>query len=204
MARTRTQLRQLTAQRLSGGEIRWPITGTADAGGTTTILRDSPLSVYVNDKLIGAHIFLTSGSPTFTELEVLDSAQTNGDLTFRPTLGAAPDTLTYEVLPFSATDIHRALDDAMQILFTEGRLVRQFWMWMVAGSPIWNADWSFWDSATVEELADIAEQLRLRPSESKGRKARDLITSYREWYDTLEKAKRAVSTFGHGRSIIRG
>lgn len=149
MARTRTQLRQLTAQRLSGGEIRWPITGTADAGGSTTVLRDSPLQVYVNDKLISAHIFLTSGSPTFTELEVTDSAQANGDLTFRPTLGAAPDTLTYEVLPFSATEIHRALDDAMQILYTEGRLIREFWMWMVAGSPIWNADWSFWDSATV-------------------------------------------------------
>ena len=149
MARTRTQIRQLIAQRLSGGEIRWPITGTADSGGSTTVLRDSPLQIYVNDKLIGAHILLTSGTPTFTELEVTDSAQANGDLTFRPTLGAAPDTLTYEVLPFSATDIHNALDEAILTLFHDGRLVRPFWIWMVAGSPLYNADWSYWTSATA-------------------------------------------------------
>lgn len=57
---------------------------------------------------------------------------------------------------------------------------------------------------TVDELLEMAEQLRIRPSQSKQHKGQDLVKEYREWFEKLEKARRAVSTFGHGRSIIRG
>ena len=54
---------------------------------------------------------------------------------------------------------------------------------------------------TVSELLDAAEQLRSRPSTQR---PNNIVKEYREWLEKLEKAKRAVSTFGHGRSIIRG
>ena len=145
MARTRTQLRQLVAQMLGFNLV----TGTADAGGSTTTLVDSPLQVYPDDAIIGYHIFLTSGTPTFTELIVTDSAQSTGTATFTPTLGAAPDALTYELLPFSATEIHRALDEAMIELYGRGLLGRRHRILFVSGSPIYNADWTYWTSATA-------------------------------------------------------
>lgn len=147
MARTRTQIRQLTANQLG---LRFT-TGTADAGGTTTTLKDTVLQAYNNDSLVGAFINLTSGSPTFTELVITTNTQSTGVATFKPTLGAAPDTLTYEVLPFTATDIHQAMDEATLKLYDQGWLVRKFTSYLMAGSPLYNADWSYWTSATVAD-----------------------------------------------------
>lgn len=145
MARTLAQVRQLTAQQL--GLLY--ISGTADAGGSTTTLVDDPLKVYPNDRLIGFHILLTSGSPTLTELQITDFVSSSGTATFSPALGAAPDALTYEVLPFSGTDMLRAIQDSALGLYDRGLLVRQFWLRLAAGSPIYNSDWSYWTSTTV-------------------------------------------------------
>lgn len=143
VARTRTQLRQLVARQV-GFDIF--ATGTADSGGSTSTLKDSPLQLREDDFYIGAHVYLTSGSPTFTELLVTDSTQSTGVLAVRPTLGAAPDTLTYELLPFSATQIHNAIEEVLWSLFEEGRLSREVWIrGLVAGSPAYNAGFDYWD-----------------------------------------------------------
>jgi len=144
LPRTRTQVRQRVAREL-GFDVY--ATGTADSGGSTTTLKDSPLQLREDDFFIGAYVNLTSGSPTFTDLEVTDSTQSTGLLTFRPTLGAAPDTLTYEVLPYSATAIHNAVQDVLNDLFEERKLERQFWLrGLVAGSPTYNAGFDYWDA----------------------------------------------------------
>lgn len=125
------------------------MSGTADTGGSTTTLKDSILQVYPDDRLNGAHILLTSGSPSDTELQVTDFVSSTGLATFKPTLGAAPDALTYEVLPFSGTNMLRAIQDAALEAYDTGLLVRQFWVRLVAGSPLYNSDWSYWTSTTV-------------------------------------------------------
>ena len=65
MARTYTQLRQLTAQQTG---LLWYASTISSTGSTATILRDSSLSRYGEDKFNGYHILLTSGSPNYTEL----------------------------------------------------------------------------------------------------------------------------------------
>lgn len=145
MPRTLAQIRQLTAQQL--GLLY--VSGTADTGGSTTTLKDSILQPYPDDRFNGAHILLTSGSPSDTELQVTDFVSSTGVATFKPTLGASPDTLTYEVLPFSGTDMLRAIVDASLEAYDRGLLVRQHWIRLVAGSPLYNSDWSYWTSSTV-------------------------------------------------------
>src|SRR3990167_9188275 len=144
MPRTRTQLRQRVAREL-GFDIY--ATGTADTGGSTTTLKDSPLQLRPDDYYIGAYVYLSSGTPTFTDLEVTDSTQSTGLLTFRPTLSAAPDTITYEVLPFPASKIHEALQDTLDEVFEEGILQREFTIKsLVGGSPAYNAGFEYWDA----------------------------------------------------------
>lgn len=145
MARTLTQIRQLTAQLL--GLVY--VSGTADSGGSTTTLKDSLLESYEDDTLIGYHIYLTSGSPSLTELVISDSVKSTGVVTTFPTLGAAPDTLTYEVLPFSATAFLRAAQEAVNELYDRGLLVRPLIHRIIAGSPLYNSDWSYWTSSTA-------------------------------------------------------
>src|SRR3990167_3201374 len=146
MARTYTQLRQLTAQQTG---LRW-FSGTVDASGSSTsILRASALTRYGNDQFNGFHILLTSGSPSITELVVKDFFQSDGDARFEPELATAPDSLTFELLPFSATDFLRAIQDAISESYDRGWLARPVWMRMVGGSPLYNADFSYWTSATV-------------------------------------------------------
>lgn len=146
MARTYAQLRTLTIQQTGLTYI----TGTAaSSGSTTNILRAAALTRYDDKRLVGHHILLTSGSPTFTELFIKDNFQLDGDLLFRPELSAAPDSLTFEIMPFSGTDVLRALQDAILRLYDSGTLSRDFWMRIVGGSPIYNADFSYWTSSSV-------------------------------------------------------
>ena len=145
MARTSTQIRQLTARQT--GLLY--TTGTADSGGATTVLRDAALTRYGDDRLNGHHLLLTSGSPTYTELFIRDFFQADGDAVFRPELAGAPDSLTYEVLPFSGTQFLECTQDAILELYDRGFLQRHLWMRMMGGSPLYNADFSSWSSSTA-------------------------------------------------------
>lgn len=146
MGQTYSQIRELTAKQLGLTYI----TGTVDSSGSTTnILRAVALTRYADRRLSGMHLLLTSGSPTFTELFVRNSFQQDGDLLFRPELGAAPDSLTFELLPFAGTDFLRSTQDAILQLYDLGLLSRDFWIRMVGGSPIYNADWSYWNTSTT-------------------------------------------------------
>jgi hypothetical protein len=125
-------------------------TGTADTGGSTTTLKDAPLQTAPDDFFNGAHLLLTSGSPTYTELLITDFVGSTGVCTFRPTLGAAPDALTYEILPCPADRIHSAISDTLTELAAEQTLMRTFWTkGIVAGSPAYNADFGYWAVSTV-------------------------------------------------------
>ena len=165
MARTYTQIRQLTAQQTG----MFFTTGTADSsGGATTVLRDGALTRYGDDRLNGHHLLLTSGSPTYSELFIRDFFQSDGDAIFRPELVGAPDSLTYEVLPFSGTDFLEAIQTAVLELYDRGFLSRHFWMRGRGGSPRYNADFSSWSSSTAIDgwTASTSSVARERASEN--------------------------------------
>ncbi len=158
--RTRTQIRQLVAQQIDPGLFE---AGTADSGGSTTTLVDANLTRFHDNQLIGAWVYLSSGA-SFTDLLITDSTQSSGTVTFQPALSAAPDTLNYEVLPFSATVIHRAIDEALLELYDRGVLVRRFWVhhWLT-GSPIYNAAFDYWsDDNTLDGWLQTGTVTRLQ------------------------------------------
>jgi hypothetical protein len=145
MSQTYEQIRQLAAKQTG----LFFTTGTADSGGQTTALRDAVLTRYGDDRLNGHHILLTSGSPTYSELFIRDFFQADGDVLFRPELAGAPDSLTYEILPFSGTQFLESTQAAILELYDRGLLARHFWMRAMGGSPVYNADFSYWSSSTA-------------------------------------------------------
>jgi hypothetical protein len=147
VARTKTQLRQSTVDQLEVPKI----TGTAGgSGSSTSTLRDNDLERFADNDLIGAWLYLTSGSPTHTNVRITDNVQSTGIVTYRPTQAAAPDLLTYEILPYEADAMHTALEESMQELFDAGVLVRNIWLdhWLT-GSPIYNSTFEYWTSASA-------------------------------------------------------
>ena len=148
MGRTKTQLRQLIAQQFPGAFV----SGTVEASGnsTSTLTDDDVLGKYEDNKFIGAWVLLTSGTPSADVLRGTDSDQGTAEVTFRPTLVAAPDGLTYEVLPFEPDEIHQALDQAIKQGYDQGLLVRPFEMiHFLSGSPIYNGAMEYWDSSST-------------------------------------------------------
>ena len=146
MARTRTQLRQLVAQQF----MPTLITGTSGTGTTTTLVDLPDLGQFQDDVLIGAWVYVSGGSPNFRDLRIQDSVQSTGTATFIPALSAAPDALAYEILPYSATGIHQALDEAILEAYDRGILVRPVWLnhWVV-DSPIYNSTFDYWPTTTT-------------------------------------------------------
>ena len=147
MARTRTQLRQLTIEQLEVPQI----TGTAESSGnSTSTLKDGDLQRFGDNDLIGAWLYLSSGSPTYKDVRITDNVQSTGVATFRPSLAAAPDSLTYEVLPYESGAIHQAIDESLDELYDSGMLVRNLWLdhW-VTGSPIYNSTFEYWTSSSA-------------------------------------------------------
>ena len=162
MAQTYTQIRQATIRQT--GLLF--VTGTSDTGGSTTFMRDAALTRHGDKRLVGHHILLTSGAPAFNELFITNSFQDEGDVEFRPEEASAPDALTYEILPFSGMDILRSVQDSVLQLYDIGLLQRDFWMRMVGGSPIYNADWSYWTGANAVDgwTANVTTLTRERAS----------------------------------------
>ena len=146
MARTRTQLRQMVVDQLEVPKI----TGTAGgSGSSTSTMRDNDLERFGDNDLIGAWLYFSSGSPTFTDVRITDNVQSTGIVTFRPTQAAAPDLLTYEILPYESAAIHTAINEAMDELYDSSSLVRNIWLnhWLT-GSPIYNSTFEYWTSAS--------------------------------------------------------
>jgi hypothetical protein len=146
MARTRTQIRQLTVQQLGLPFIE----GTSGTGTVTTLVDTPDLSQFRDDALIGSWIYISDGSPNFRDLQITDSAQSTGTLTFIPELSAVTSARTYEVLPFSATAIHQSIDTSLTQLYDMGLLVREFtFRGIVVGSPLYNANFELWSTTTT-------------------------------------------------------
>ena len=146
MARTRTQIRQLTVQQLGLPFIE----GTSGTGTVTTLVDTPDLSQFRDDALIGSWIYISDGSPNFRDLQITDSAQSTGTLTFIPELSAVTSARTYEVLPFSSTAIHQSIDTSLTQLYDMGLLVREFtFRGIVVGSPLYNANFELWSTTTT-------------------------------------------------------
>jgi hypothetical protein len=150
MARTRTQIRQLIVVQLGLPFVE----GTSASGsGTATTLIDTPdLAQFRDDALIGSWIYVTDGSPNFRDLQIVDSAQSTGTLTFIPALSGSTMTQgrTYEILPFSATAIHQSIENSLDQLYDMGLLVREFtFRGIVVGSPVYNANFELWSTTTT-------------------------------------------------------
>jgi hypothetical protein len=125
-------------------------TGTVDSSGSTTsILRDTSLTRFGNDTFNGMSLLLTSGSPNYTELFVKKTFSEDGDLLFAPELNAAPDSLTYELSAFTGQEFLDGIVDSIGWCYDKGWLTRTHWSRMVAGSPVYNADFSYWDAAAT-------------------------------------------------------
>ena len=148
MARTRTQLRQMTIDQLGVPQI----TGTAESSGSgASTLMDKDLQRFGDNDLIGAWLYLSSGSPTYKDVRITDNVQSTGVVTFRPSqVSGAPDSLTYEILPYESSAIHTAINEAMDELYDAGVLVRNIWIdhWLT-GSPIYNSTFGYWTSASA-------------------------------------------------------
>ena len=147
MARTRTQLRQLTVQQLGLPFIE----GTSGTGSTTTLVDTPDLSQFRDDALIGSWVYVSDGSPDFRDLQITDSAQSTGTVTFIPALSAGDtNARTYEILPFRSTAIHQSIDTSLTQLYDMGLLVREFtFRGIVVGSPIYNANFELWATTTA-------------------------------------------------------
>ena len=100
MARTRTQIRQMTVDQLEVPQI----TGTAESSGSgASTLMDKDLQRFGDNDLIGAWLYLSSGSPTYKDVRITDNVQSTGVVTFRHSqVSGAPDSLTYEILPYES------------------------------------------------------------------------------------------------------
>ena len=147
MARTRTQIRQLTVQQLGLPFI----SGTSGTGSTTTLVDTPDLAQYRDDALIGSWIYISDGSPDFRDLQITDSVQSTGTVTFIPALSSGDtNARTYEILPFSATAVHQSIDTSLTQLYDMGLLVREFtFRGIVVGSTIYNANFELWATTTA-------------------------------------------------------
>ncbi len=86
-------------------KIRSLVDGTADAGGSTTVLRDAARTE-IDDTWNGCWLLITSGTDQFRPRLILDFANAAGDITFAPAVSAAIGAgVTYEILPNAAVDI---------------------------------------------------------------------------------------------------
>ena len=147
MARTRTQIRQLTVQQLGLPFIE----GTSGTGSTTTLVDTPDLSQFRDDALIGSWVYISDGSPDFRDLQITDSVQSTGTVTYIPALSSGDSNArTYEILPFSATAIHQSIDTSLTQLYDMGLLVREFtFRGIVVGSPVYNANFELWATTTA-------------------------------------------------------
>ena len=144
MGRTRTLIRQRTAQQFG---LRGYISATASAGSTTNVTDADVLGQFVDDALVGYHYY--NAAATQNDHVITDNVQSTGVIQFIPGEASINAGQAYEILPFSATAIHRAIDQALLMLYDEGTLVRKLWTHAVSGSPIYNADMSYWTSSSA-------------------------------------------------------
>jgi hypothetical protein len=155
VARTRTHLRQMVVDQLEVPLIK----GTAGgSGSSTSTMRDNDLERFGDNDLIGAWLFFTSGTPTHTDVRITDNVQSTGIVTYRPTQAAAPDLLTYEILPYESSAIHTAIDESLDELYDGGVLVRNLWIehWLT-GSPIYNSTFEYWTSTSAVDGWTVAD-----------------------------------------------
>lgn len=127
--------------------------GTTDASGNLVgAILDADLARFNNKAIVGKSLYWTSGTPSPDSTIVTDFTQSTGKALIRPDLAAAPDSEAFLVLPYRKQMIEDAIADAIYELYETGELVREVLMYgFVAGSPIYNAGFDYWTSATTPD-----------------------------------------------------
>jgi hypothetical protein len=152
VGRTFTQLRHMVAREHPLPFLDLTSTGS---GNSTTTITAVQLEQYADNDFIGAHLYIDGGTPqinstTHREFEVTDSTASTGLLTFRGTLDAAPNSLAFEILPYSRLSILDALNTSIVRAYREGWITREFWYGVgVTGSPIYNPLFEYWPSTSA-------------------------------------------------------
>ena len=125
-------------------------TSTANTNSTVTDTDD--LGIFSDDALVGQYVYVstTQGAGEFQDRLISSNVSSTGVITFQPTTTiTGTDGFPYEILPFRAGAIHEAIDQALLILYDSGDLVRKLWFHAVSGSPIYNADVSYWTATNA-------------------------------------------------------
>jgi hypothetical protein len=74
----------------------------------------------------------------------------------------------YEILPFSGTEFTRAIQDAGLLLYNQGVMTRPYLGYLHSGSPIYNADWGYWDGAATVAGWTLSDDPTLARERSSG------------------------------------
>lgn len=172
MGRTRLQIRLATAR-----QFGLPVVAATGSANTTTTVTDvDALGIFSDDALVGQYAYMAAAS--FPDRLISSNVQSTGVITFQP--ASAADN-TYEILPFRADAIHEAIDQALLILYDSGDLVRKLWFHAVSGSPIYNADMSYWTSTSTLDGWTVASSTLLRSQAAAdkwiGEESADISTS---------------------------
>lgn len=150
MARTKLQVIQKVAQIL---DQKLHMSGTAASSGNTVgSVKSDDLKRFNDNEIIGKYFYFTSGTPSPDSAVIKDFTNSTGVALIRPELAAAPDSEAFTLLPYRKSDIEDAIADATFTLHDNGDLIREILMYgVVSGSPIYNAGFDYWTSATTPD-----------------------------------------------------
>jgi hypothetical protein len=147
LARTLLQLIEQTAIR---SQLPF-FNGTANSsGGSTTTIVDDELKRFSDNRWNNHQLYIDGGSPTIRNLICTDFTSSSGTVTFTPTIGAAPNSLDFMILPFDRDTIVNEIVNAVLKLHNMSWLTRPVEVvGLVTGSPLYNAGFDYWTGANT-------------------------------------------------------
>ena len=153
MGRTLLQLITKVAQLVDKDHY---MTGTTSSSGNAvgSVVDTNALGLqrFNNDAIVGKHFYWSGGTPSPDTTTITNFTQSTGKALIRPDLAAAPNSEVYYLLPYRKADMEEKIADAIYFLHDSGDLIREVLMYgVVAGSPIYNAGFDYWTSATTPD-----------------------------------------------------
>jgi hypothetical protein len=153
MSRTLLQVITKVAQIIDPKHYMTGTTSSSgNAVGSIVDITANGLQRFNNDAIVGKHFYWSGGTPSPNTTTVTNFTQSTGKALIRPDLAAAPNSEVYYLLPYRKQLIEDAVANAIWTLHDTGDLVREILMYgYVAGSPIYNAGFDYWTSATTPD-----------------------------------------------------
>jgi hypothetical protein len=129
------------------------MTGTTDSSGNAVgSVVDTGLQRFNTDAIVGKHFYWSGGTPSPDTTTITSFTNSTGKALIRPELAAAPNSEVFYLLPYRKADMEEKIADAIYFLHDSGDLTREILMYgVVAGSPIYNAGFDYWTSATTPD-----------------------------------------------------